>query len=143
MIGDLERWAERYGVPFRMSPHFSFNTLRMQRTLIAAEQRDPSLAERAALALYRRLWGEEADPVDPATTHAALLEAGASDADAAALLSAPDEPAIKQALLQATEEAVRRGAFGAPAIFVGDELHWGNDRLDLLAWRLATGRIPA
>ena len=38
----------------------------------------------------------------------------------------------KDALRATTDEAVRRGAFGAPTIFVGDEMFWGNDRLHLV-----------
>ena len=49
---------------------------------------------------------------------------------------------VKGRLRANTGEAVARGAFGAPAIFVGDELFWGNDRLDHLA-ALLDGKLPA
>ena len=42
------------------------------------------------------------------------------------------EPAIKDRLRELTDEAIRRGAFGAPTFFVGDTMFWGNDRLALL-----------
>ena len=52
--------------------------------------------------------------------------------DAPAILALTEQDAIKAALKANTEEAVARGAFGAPSLFVGEQLFWGNDRLDLL-----------
>jgi 2-hydroxychromene-2-carboxylate isomerase len=59
--------------------------------------------------------------------------------DGDALVGALDDPATKAGLREETDEAVRRGAFGAPAMFVGDRLFWGNDRLPLVE-RALTGR---
>jgi 2-hydroxychromene-2-carboxylate isomerase len=52
--------------------------------------------------------------------------------DGAAIVAAGDQQEIKDALRRSTGEAVERGAFGAPAMFVGDEQFWGNDRLEQL-----------
>jgi len=49
---------------------------------------------------------------------------------AAALLRAAQLDANKARLRAATEEAQRRGVFGAPTFFVGEEMFWGNDRFD-------------
>jgi 2-hydroxychromene-2-carboxylate isomerase len=50
-------------------------------------------------------------------------------------LPAAATDATKAALRAATAEAVERGLFGAPSFTVGDELFWGQDRLDdALAW---------
>ena len=54
-----------------------------------------------------------------------------------ALFAATQEPAIKQQLIANTEEAVARGAFGAPTFFVGDEMFFGQDRLDFVEEALA------
>ena len=59
-----------------------------------------------------------------------VLTAAGLDADA--LFAATQEPAIKQQLIANTEEAVARGAFGAPTFFVGDEMFFGQDRLDFV-----------
>jgi 2-hydroxychromene-2-carboxylate isomerase len=45
------------------------------------------------------------------------------------LFAAAQTGPVKDRLRANTEEAVSRGAFGAPAIFVGDQLYFGNDRL--------------
>ncbi len=133
LFRDLEMWADRYGVPFVMSKHFAWNSLRPMRVLLGLERRDPAEAERLAHILYRKLWGEEADPNDMATYTSAVEEAGLSPD----VLAFSEDPEIKQALKDVTAEAVERGAFGAPAIFCDGELYWGNDRLELLTWRLA------
>ncbi len=138
MLTDLETWARRYGVPWTWSPHFPFNTLRGQRMLVWLEGRDAEAAERLTHVLFRRLWGEGADPNDPGTWTSAIEEAGLGDL-VAELFAAPDDPAVKETLKQVTAEAVERGAFGAPSLFWGDELYWGNDRLEILAWRLSEG----
>jgi 2-hydroxychromene-2-carboxylate isomerase len=49
--------------------------------------------------------------------------------DPATALTAIENPAVKERLRANTDEAVARGAFGAPTFVVGDELFWGNDRL--------------
>ena len=61
----------------------------------------------------------------------------ASGFDAAAFAALTADPAVKQGLVANTEEAVARGVFGAPTMFVGDEMHFGQDRLDFVAQALA------
>jgi 2-hydroxychromene-2-carboxylate isomerase len=62
--------------------------------------------------------------------------AGAASLDPAPILAGLTEPETKDLLRATTEEAVARGAFGAPTFFVGDRMYWGNDRIDLLEWEL-------
>jgi 2-hydroxychromene-2-carboxylate isomerase len=50
-------------------------------------------------------------------------------ADPGEVLAGASDPEAKEALKAATDEAVGRGVFGAPAFFVGDEMFWGNDRM--------------
>ena len=58
----------------------------------------------------------------------------------ATLAEAADDPAYKAALKACSEESVARGLFGAPSFTVGDEIFWGDDRLeDALAWAAQTG----
>lgn len=136
MLGDLTRWSRYYGIPFRMPSRFPLVTLRTQRALAAAERLVGSAAVPAfAHALFRAYWAEDQD----VTTDAAIGEAAAgAGLDAAAILAAIDAPETKDLLRATTDEAVRRGAFGAPAMFVGETLFWGNDRLPLLEQFLAT-----
>ena len=66
---------------------------------------------------------------DPQVVAAALTEAGL---DAEAILAATQEPEVKAELLANTERAAARGAFGIPTFFVGDEMFFGQDRLDFV-----------
>ena len=75
------------------------------------------------------MWVEGHDLGDPSVVARALAQAGF---DPRATLELAAEPAIKDALKANTEEAVRHGAFGAPTMFVGEEMFFGQDRLDFV-----------
>ena len=57
--------------------------------------------------------------------------------DADALLAAAGDPVVKERLKANTEEAVQRGAFGAPTFFIGEDMYWGSDRMDLMRAQLS------
>jgi 2-hydroxychromene-2-carboxylate isomerase len=124
MMQDMMRWSQHYAIPLRMPSRFPLNTLRTQRALAAAELRDPASVAGFALALFRAYWAEDRDP-----TSDDVLRALAPDPE---IVAAIDAQPTKDHLRATTEEAIRRGAFGAPAMFVGDALFWGNDRIPLL-----------
>ena len=130
MLSDLARWAERYGVPFRMSSHFPVNTLSAQRALCAAEKLFGEEAmENLAMELFRAMWVEGRDV---SSGDELAFAANAAGLDVAALTAAIGTADIKETLRKTTDEAIARGAFGAPTFFVGDVMFWGNDRLPLL-----------
>ena len=133
VIADLDRWRRFYDVEFKFSPHFPFNTLYLQRMLAAQEREDPEAAERLMHSLFRSFWVDEADPTDP---DALALGFKRAEVDCAALLAAAQAPEIKALLREVTDEAVGRGAFGAPTFFVGNRMWWGNDRIPLMEWEL-------
>jgi 2-hydroxychromene-2-carboxylate isomerase len=122
-IADFQRWAKRYGVPAQFSPHFPFNTIRVLRAAVVA-QRHGRFAEFHSAA-FRAIWehGQELSKED--ALRRLLSEVGIDP-----LLIDGDE--IKNQLRANAGEAVSRGAFGAPTFFVGDEMFWGNDRLDFV-----------
>jgi 2-hydroxychromene-2-carboxylate isomerase len=130
MLNDMAMWAKHYDVPFRMPTRFPLITLRTQRALAAAELRDPASVAPFALALFRAYWAVGRDP----TTDDVIREVAPDPGIVAAI----DAPETKDHLRATTDEAVRRGAFGAPAMFVGDTLFWGNDRIALLEQFLLT-----
>ena len=132
MLSDMARWAAHYKIPFRLPTKFPMLTLRTQRALTAApEEAVPAMA----LSLFRTYWADDGDPTTDAAITAAAQAAGA---DAQAILGAVEAQGTKDRLRATTEEAVARGAFGAPSMFVGDALFWGNDRIPLLEAHLAT-----
>jgi len=130
MLNDLQRWAQRYGVPFVNNPNFPINTLTLMRGATGLQLRRPEAFAAYCDAVFRALWRQQRDLGDPAVLSATLAEAGFDAADFIALVS---EPEIKARLIATTEEAVARGVFGAPTFFVGSEMHFGQDRLDFVA----------
>lgn len=79
-----------------------------------------------ALAAMRLAFREGADLGEPATVREAGLRAGLEPAE---VERATQDPEIKAALRAATDDAVARGVFGVPTVVVGDQLFWGDDRL--------------
>jgi 2-hydroxychromene-2-carboxylate isomerase len=127
MRDDLARFARRYGVTYTMNPHFPMLTLLTQR--IAVGLLDKPEFERYLEAVFNAAWRDGKNIADKAVLAEVLSAAGF---DAAAIIALADDPANKEKLKINTDEAVARGAFGAPTFFVGDEMHFGQDRLDFV-----------
>ena len=129
MLRDLARFAERYGVPMRFNPHFPINTLTLMRLLVAVQLHQPERFDDALQALFQAIWVEGINMGDPARVAEVLNAAGF---DAQALQSQIAEQQVKDALKASTEEAVKRGVFGAPTCFVNGEMFFGQDRLEFV-----------
>lgn len=130
---ELKRFVERHGLAYRMNPHFPVNTLMMMRGAIFAEGQPWETTYREAM--FDAMWrdGEKMD--DPATLMRVLAAAGLPADEIAAGVQ---QDIVKQGLIAATEAAVARGVFGAPTMFLGDEMFFGKDALGDLDWRLST-----
>lgn len=137
MNRDIERWARRYGVPFAFNPHFPINTLTLMRGATGMQLRHAADFDRWLGVIFPAMWARPRNLGDAAVLAATLTEAG-FDAEAFAALVA--DPEVKAALIATTDEAVARGVFGAPSCFVGDELFFGQDRLDFVREALAASR---
>ena len=124
---DIPRWAARYDVPFRFNSVFPQNTLAALRLAIVSQHRGTftKLHDR----LFDAMFVDDRDLSDAATLRALLDDAGL---DADEYLAAADSDAVKDELRANTDEAINRGAFGAPTIFVGDEMFFGNDRFEFV-----------
>ncbi len=126
MLKDLIRWAHHEEVPFVFSRFFPISSLLPMRVIAGApETAQPAIARR----LFSAYWVDERDISDRE-----VLE----DLVGVEALQRTSEQGVKDALRASTEEAVERGAFGAPSLFVGDQLFFGNDRLSF-ALAAATG----
>ena len=134
MNRDIARWAARYGVPFVFNPHFPINTLTLMRGAAGLQLREPDRFMTYVDAAFRAMWVEGRNMGDPAIVGEALAQTGF---DPQVVLALTAETAVKDALKANTEEAVRRGAFGAPTMFVGDQMFFGQDRLDFVREALA------
>jgi 2-hydroxychromene-2-carboxylate isomerase len=125
LLRDVQDWASYLGLPpFRMPESFPINSLKANRLgLVAAEHGRIAPFSHAA---FRAAFAEGRDLADPQV----LAElARAAEVDPAQALAKAETQEIKDALRRNTDEALARGAFGAPTFLVGDELFFGNDRL--------------
>lgn len=136
LLADLARYAARYQVPFRLNPHFPFSTLLHQRIATGLLLRQGEAFIGYVEAMFEAIWVEGLNLSDPAVIAQVVTRAGVEPAQALALA---EDSAIKEALRQTTEQAVARGAFGVPTFFVGDDMFWGQDRLEFVRAALATG----
>jgi len=130
---DLQRWARRYGVAFNHNPYFPVNTLTLMRGAAGMQMRGPDF-HKYLDAVFHAMWGEPRNLGDPHVLAEVLRQAGF---DADAFQSLVNDPEVKEQLKSNTEEAVARGVFGAPTFFVGEEMYWGQDRLEFVAEALA------
>ncbi len=131
---DFSRFARRYGVPLNFNPNFPINTLALMRAATGVQLHMPERFEAFVAAIYTALWVNGLNLGDPAVVGDVLVKAGFDPQWILALTAQQD---VKDALKATTEEAVRRGVFGAPSMFVGDELFFGQDRLDFVREALA------
>ena len=122
---EIRRFVARHRLAkFRLNPNFPVNSLMLMRGLVAAQARGEG---DAFLEMgLTGMWEEGLKLDDPEVLGRRIAAAGL---DAQALLAATQSPEVKQRLAEATERAVKRGAFGIPTFFVGDEMFFGKDRL--------------
>jgi 2-hydroxychromene-2-carboxylate isomerase len=133
---EIRRFIDRHGlVEFRMNPHFPINTLTMMRGAVVAE-REGRLGAYVD-ALFAAMWEREINLGDPNALKAVFDAAGFSGA---ALIAATAEDAAKRRLIENTDRAVARGAFGIPTFFVGADMWFGKDRLRDVEEALAARR---
>jgi len=122
---EMRRFIEKHGLDeFTMNPNFPINTLVQMRGLIAAQMDDDG--DRYIRAIMKAMWEDGKNLNDPAVTAEVWSDAGF---DADALFEQTKQEAIKTKLIGNTNDAVARGAFGAPTFFVGNDMFFGKDRL--------------
>ena len=129
---DGARFVQRYGVPFARNPHFPVNTLAMMRGAVSY-QMDGDF-DGYVKAMFEAMWVAPRNLNQPAELGAALQAAGFEAED---FMDRIGRQAVKDKLMANTQAAVERGVFGAPTMFVGDEIFFGQDRLDFVEAALA------
>jgi 2-hydroxychromene-2-carboxylate isomerase len=122
---ETERFVKRFHVkPYAMNPFFPVNTLNLMRAAVAAQFE--SVFEKYIDAAFHHMWVEPKKMDDP---EVAIKAFTASGLDAAKLFARAQEPAVKARLIENTQAAVERGAFGSPTFFVGKEMFFGKEQL--------------
>ena len=122
---ETERFVRRFGVkPYTPNPFFPVNTLNLMRAAVAAQFE--GVFEKYVDAAFHHMWVEPKKMDDPEVALKALAGSGL---DAAKLLARAQEPEVKAKLIENTQSAVERGAFGSPTFFVGKEMFFGKEQL--------------
>jgi 2-hydroxychromene-2-carboxylate isomerase len=128
MWTDLKMHAARYGIEMEMNPSFPFNTVNLMRGCFPAE--DEGVLRPYCDTCFRAVWAEGRNMADKETAIEALNEAGL---DGEKLMAGAAAPEAKEKLKANSDEAVRRGAFGAPTFFIGEKMYFGQDRMEFVA----------
>jgi 2-hydroxychromene-2-carboxylate isomerase len=122
---ETRRFIKRFHVqPYVWNPFFPVNTLNLMRAAIAAQSE--GVFEKYVEAAFHHMWREPKKMDDPEVAMKAL---SASGLDCARLFARAQESDVKARLLENTQSAVERGAFGSPTFFVGDEIFFGKEQL--------------
>ena len=127
MMEDLPRFAKLYSVPLNTNPHFPINTLNLMRGAVSSL--DEEYFDTYIDTIFKAIWVESRNMGDIDTVIEVLSDAGL---DAKSILEATQNPEVKQQLISNTEQAVERGLFGAPTMFVDGEMFFGQDRLQFV-----------
>jgi carboxymethylenebutenolidase len=127
---ELERWREHLALPLNLHPQFfPVDEATAALMVIALGQRGGDVG-RLSQAMMTAVWAEERNLAERATLLAIAAE---QDQDGETLLAVAADDAAQRAYGANTEAALAAGVFGVPTFQIGEELFWGQDRLDFVA----------
>jgi len=134
-LQELRRWRDHLGVPLVIAPPYAPFDESLAAACVIAVRETIGDAPAVTLAhrVLRALWEEGRNPADTATLSALIAEMGL---DAATVMALGAKPGWAEMRAADSAAALARGVFGAPSYLVGEEIFWGQDRLDFLARHL-------
>ncbi|MBK5220977.1 MAG: DsbA family protein [Thermoleophilia bacterium] len=125
-IAEVERRASAYGLPPITWPDpWPGNTLTAMRVATFAKQTGRTVS--FSLAAFRQAFAAGRDLTDPDNV---MIAGAACELHPRALLKSVQTEIVKSALREATDEAAALGVEGVPAVVVGEQVFWGDDRLE-------------
>ncbi len=137
MLKDLQDWAREAGLRIVMPPRvFPVNSVKAMRGCLWLEPQGKLLP--FATAVFEAYWGREEDI---SKDDVLLKICEQVEVDEKEFLDGIAQPAIKEQLKANTEEVIRRGGFGSPTIFLGEDMYFGNDRLSLVKSAILRSRV--
>jgi 2-hydroxychromene-2-carboxylate isomerase len=122
---DILRHVKYYDVPFAFNPFFPLSTTIIMRGSMWALTTE-NIKEYNKV-MFEAVWVDQKNMADQNVITEVLESNGF---DAKQVIKATEQQVFKKALIQSTEEAVARGVFGAPTMFIDGQMHFGQDRLD-------------
>ena len=131
MTQDLPRFAALYQVPLTVNPHFPINTLNLMRGAVATLGQD--YFDNYVEAVYDAIWVNGDNMGDLDVVANVLSDA---ELNAQKIIAATQDADVKATLISNTEAAVARGCFGAPTMFIGNDMFFGQDRSQFIEMAL-------
>jgi 2-hydroxychromene-2-carboxylate isomerase len=137
-LQELARWRDHLGIPIHIQPKYfpSAEALSSGCVIGVRETIGDQPAVKLAHAVLNAVWQRELSPGDAATMGMLIKECGL---DPEAVLKLGAEPRWAEMREADTKAALARGVFGAPSYVIGEDIFWGQDRLDFVERRLARG----
>jgi 2-hydroxychromene-2-carboxylate isomerase len=133
---DFARSARLHKVPYRHPERFPIGTVAACRAFYWTTDRDPALARRLALALYRAYFR---DGIDIGPAPRVIEIAKDCGIDAAALAAGLEDPALKDRVKAEVDAAIAANVFGSPFFIVDGEPFWGVDRMPMIEEWIRSG----
>ncbi len=135
-LQELTRFSQFHNLPLTLQPaHFPPSSMLGGHVIAAARRQGVALAMQVLETVLCMTWANEQDSGDETALATALTQAGC-DADALISLAQTQTESLQAEIVADSQLAITEGVFGAPSFKIGDELFWGQDRLDMLAWYL-------
>jgi 2-hydroxychromene-2-carboxylate isomerase len=139
MLKDLQDWARQAGLRIDMPPKvFPVNSVKAMRGCLFLEPAGKLVP--FARKAFEAYWGQCEDISQDAVLANVCERAGV---DARAFFAGIGQQAVKDQLKANTDEVMRRGGFGSPTLFIGDDMYFGNDRLPLVRDAILRGKARA
>jgi 2-hydroxychromene-2-carboxylate isomerase len=136
---ETERFIRRHNITaFRKNPFFPVNTLQLMRGAVAAQFE--GMFEPYFHAAYHHMWEEPKKMDDPQVAREAFIS---SNIDFDRLFARAQQRDVKDRLLELTQQAVDRGAFGSPTFFVGRDMFFGKNQLQDVEEAIVEANVPA
>jgi carboxymethylenebutenolidase len=137
-LQELARWRDHLGIPITIQPKFfpSSEAVTAAAVIAVRETIGDAPAIKLAHRVLKAVWEQERNPADPAEFAAMIAECGLDPDQIIALAADPKWNVLRDADGQA---ALAKGVFGAPSFVIGDDIFWGQDRLEFVERRLAGG----
>ena len=126
---ELRRWRSRLELELNLEPqYFPTDSNLASRVIIGAIEAGHDVAE-LVYELMRTVWVREEDVSETSVVVGAIERSGESVDD---LLAAANHSNVQDIIIENSEQAVSKGVFGVPSYVVGEEVFWGQDRLEFL-----------
>ena len=134
-LKDMADWARVAGIKIKMPPTvFPVNAVKAMRGCVWVQQQHPDKLVLFAAAVFEAYWGDDQDISQDAVLAKVCQRVGI---DPAVFAAGIGDQAVKDKLKANTDEAIARGAFGSPTIYLDKtDMYFGNDRLPLIRDRL-------